>query len=99
MTKNDDETVNIWNPKFNWTIKEEDGFSARQISCGSELIVCYSRSLNREQRIEVWKMGNPPILLRTRRCQNRYLYIKNVDEQFIVAKDYLFKGGGACLLQ
>jgi hypothetical protein len=78
-------TVNISNPKFHWIVNEEDGFSARQISCGSELIVCYSTSRHREERIEVWKMGNPPTLLRTRTSEYRKLRILKVDERFIVA--------------
>ena len=80
-------TVNIWNPKFNWTInEEEDGFIVSQISCGSGLIVCYYTFRNREERIEVWKMGNPPTLLRTLTCEDRNLRILNVDERFIVAR-------------
>ena len=61
-------TVDIWNPKFNWTInEEEDGLVFRQMLCsGSGLIVCSSTYLDDRERIEVWKMGNPPILLRTR---------------------------------
>ena len=65
--KNTGRTVIIWNPKFNWTInEEEDYFCVRQICCGSGLILCESDSSNRGTRIVVWKMGNPPTLLRTR---------------------------------
>ena len=80
-------TVYIWNPKFNWTInEEEDGFIVSQISCGSGLIVCYYTFRNREERIEVWKMGNPPTLLRTLTCEVRNLRILKVDKRFIVAR-------------
>ena len=87
--KNTVRTVNISNPKFNWTIKIEDGddegFSVGEICSGSGLIVCESHSRNRGTRIEVWKMGNPPTLLRTRTCENRNLSIWKVDERFILA--------------
>jgi hypothetical protein len=79
-------TVNIWNPNFNLTIDEgDDCFNARDISSGGGLIVCHSTCLDERERIEVWKMGNPPTLLRTRIYEDRHLYIWKVDERFIVA--------------
>ena len=78
--------VHIWNPKINWLINEEEkGFNARQICCGNELMACHSTCLNGGERIEVWKMGNPPTLLRTRTFEDRKFFISNVDERFIVA--------------
>ena len=82
-------TVNISNPKFNWTInEEEDDFNSRQICPGGQLVICYSSSRNRGTRIEVWKMGNPPTLLRARTCEDHDLFIGKVDERFMVAVSY-----------
>ena len=88
--KNTVRTVNISNPKFNWTIKIEDGddegFSVSEIRSGSGLIVCESYSRNRGTRIEVWKMGNPPTLLRNRIFGDPNLHILKADERFILAR-------------
>jgi hypothetical protein len=83
-------TVSIWNPKFNWTIKEkENDFGS--ICSGSGLLVYESHSRDRGQRIEVWKMGNPPTLLRTRTFEDRQWKILKVDERFIVASESCYK--------
>ena len=74
-------TVNIWNPRFNWTIKK-DGVS--QIRSGSGLLVCKSYSPYRGTRIEVWKLEIPPSLLRTRTFEDHPMFIWKVDERFIV---------------
>ena len=72
-------TVNISNPKFN---------CVSEICSGNGLIVCESYSRNRGTRIEVWKMGNPPTLLRTRTFEDRDWTIFKVDKRFIVANDF-----------
>ena len=76
-------TVNIWNPRLNWTIKE-DGFSVSRIRSGSGLLVCKSYSPYRGTRIEVWKLEIPPSLLRTRTFEDHPMFIWKVDERFIV---------------
>ena len=79
-------TTNICNPKFNWNIDDQhEDFIAGTISYGSGLLVGESLLGNREQRVEVWKICNPPILLRTRKCGLGHLYIWEVDERFFVA--------------
>jgi hypothetical protein len=80
--------INIWNPKFSWTINEEgdDSELDKTLCSTSGLIVRYSTSLDRGDRIEVWEMGNAPTLLRSRVFEaHRHLHIRKVDERFIVA--------------
>jgi hypothetical protein len=81
--------VDIHYPKNEWfsnVMNEEDnGFRARQISYGSKLIVCYSACANNRERMRIWKMGNPPILLQDRIFEDRNLRIAKVDERFIFA--------------
>jgi F-box-like len=82
--------VDIHYPKNEWfsnVMNEEDnGFRARQISYGSKLIVCYSACANNRERMRIWKMGNPPILLQDRTFEDRDFRICTVDERFIVAR-------------
>jgi F-box-like len=86
----DTSTVENLDPKNHWTInlmnEEDTGFRVRQLSSGSNLFVCYSACVNERERFKIWKLGNPPTLLRTRTFEDRHLYILEVDERFIVAK-------------
>jgi F-box-like len=82
--------LEVRSPQNNWIInvrnEEEDGFRIRQMSFGSELLVCYSEGVNNRDRIRIWKMGNPSTLLKTSTCEDRQLIILKVDQQFIVAR-------------
>jgi hypothetical protein len=83
--------VNVWNPKFSWTItEEEDDLELRKTLCSaSGLILRYFSSLDRGDRVEVWKTGNAPTLLRSRTFEaKRLLHIRQVDDRFIVAESY-----------
>ena len=82
-------TVDIWNPKMNWTINaEEDGFYVGQIFSGSGLILCVSGASCWRKRLQVWKMGNPPTLLRSRIFEDFKWTIFQMDQQFIVASQF-----------
>jgi hypothetical protein len=85
-------TVEIWNPKFNLTLTNaehnDSGFGT--ICSGSGLLVRLDslHDLDKRRRMELWKMGNPPTLLRTRTFEDRELEIFKVDQRFIVAGNY-----------
>ena len=66
----------------------EDDFMLCDFVFGSKLFVVYSHNENStSERIKIWKLENPPILLNDRTfSQFRDLEIFKVDERFIVAR-------------
>jgi hypothetical protein len=88
-------SVEIRDPKNKWiaNVRSEENFDFRQISIGSELLVCYSAYAGNRDRIKIWKvhfpdfsMGNPSTSLHDRSFEDRQLRILKVDEQFIVGE-------------
>ena len=66
------------------------GFESSKAEFGSKLLVTSNSepSLNNPyyymERMRIWKMGNPPVLLHDHTCKFRNLYLVKVDEQFMV---------------
>ena len=84
--------VEIRDPKNNWTVnvmnEDENVFHFCQMSFGSKLLVQYYRLDCDRERMRIWKLGNPSILLHDRTCEDRNFEILKVDKQFIVARTY-----------
>jgi len=57
---------------------------------GNKLLVYHNHcDLDNREHIKIWRMGNPPILLKERiKFKNRDLEILKVDKQFIVARQF-----------
>jgi hypothetical protein len=66
----------------------EDDFRLCDFVFGSKLFVVNSHNENfNSERIEIWKLENPPISLIERTFEDRNLRISKVDERFIVAEE------------
>jgi F-box-like len=87
--------VEVRDPKSHWTVNvtnEEWPYSdEHQISFGSKLLVCYSTSRDNQKGFRIWKIGNPPTLLRTRICEDHKWEILKVDDQFIVVRHFVLQ--------
>ena len=86
--ENGDFPVEIRDPRNHWTINvmNEKNVGIRQICFGSELLVCYSAYAGNQDRIRIWRVGNPSTLLHDRTFEDRNMGILKVDEQFIVGE-------------
>jgi hypothetical protein len=91
--------LEIVDPDNRWVVNVLEGFNEGeadevrvQVAFGSGFLVTYfhpfPESFVRERNWEsfrIWKMGNPPILLKSRTSKFRNLKLMKVDEKFIVA--------------
>jgi hypothetical protein len=87
--------VEVRDPKNNWTVtvmnEDENVFHFCQMAFGSKLLVQYYHLDSDRERMKIWKLGNPSILLHDRICESdRNLEILKVDKQFIVARAYYY---------
>ena len=87
--------VEIVNPNNRWVVDVLEGFNDGEteevevkFAFGSQFLVTYIYPIcaRNWERIRIWKMGNPPVLLKELACNFRNLEIMKVDEQFIVAR-------------
>ena len=81
-------SVEIRAPQNNWhvNVRNQENFDVRQIFFGSDLFVCYSAYAGNQDRIRIWRVGNPSTLLHDRTFEDRNMRILKVDEQFIVGE-------------
>jgi len=90
--------LEIVDPQNRWVVNVCDGLDEEEkkekkyfdFKIGSNLLVTYCQFVDTghifRERMRMWKMGNPPVLLHDRTCKFRNLRLVKVDERFIVLR-------------
>ena len=81
--------IEIVDPKNRWVVnvsdrRDEQGDFLDFKFVSKLLVTYYGCEVSDVERIRIWKMGNPPVLLHDHTCKFRNLYLVKVDEQFMV---------------